>query len=272
MAHVIITGGSSGIGAALAEACAARGDAVSLIARSQSPLDDARARLNALFGKSGGRFHAEAADVGEAAAIAAAIGRCEAALGPCETLICSAGIVAPGRFEDQPADAFENQIRTNLFGTVNAVRAVYPGMLARRSGKILMIGSGAGLIGIFGYTAYCASKYAVAGFAEALRAEARPCGITVSICFPPDTETPQLVAERPMRPREAEATIGTAGLWSAPAVARAALAGLDRGRFAIYPGMQMKMLGMFGSVAMPFLRPWFDRRIAATRPTFTEKS
>jgi short-subunit dehydrogenase len=261
MAHVIITGGSSGIGAALAEASATRGDSVSLIGRSQSRLDERLRDLETRFGK--GRFHAEAADAGEAREIVRAIAECEAVLGPCATLVSSAGIVLPGRFDEQAPEAFENQIRTNFFGTVNAVRAVYPGMKARRQGKILMLGSGAGLIGIFGYTAYCASKYAVAGFAEALRAEARPLGITVSICFPPDTETPQLAAERPLRPAEAQAAIGAGGLWSAEAVARAALAGLDRGRFAIYPGVQMKMLGMFGSVAMPFLRPFFDRRIAA---------
>lgn len=265
MAHVIITGGSSGIGAALAEACAARGDDVSLIARSQAALQAVRGDLETRFGKSGRRFHAEMADAGYGPAIAGAIAACETALGPCDTLVTSAGIVIPGRFEALSAEAFENQMRTNLFGTVNAVRAVYAGMKTRQRGKILMLGSGAGLIGIYGYTAYCASKYAVAGFAEALRAEARPHGITVSICFPPDTETPQLAAERPLRPVEAQATIGAGGLWPAPTVARAALAGLDRGRFAIYPGMQMKMLGLFGSVAMPFLRPWFDRKIAAVR-------
>ncbi|MEQ1953381.1 SDR family oxidoreductase [Mesorhizobium sp. CN2-181] len=265
MAHVIITGGSSGIGAALAEACAARGDDVSLIARNQASLRAVRDGLQARFGAAGNGFHTEAADVGDGPGITAAIGRCEATLGSCNTLITSAGIVAPGRFEEQPANAFEGQIRTNLLGTVNAVRAVYPGMLGRRSGNILMLGSGAGMIGIYGYTAYCASKYAVAGFAEALRAEARLAGITVSICFPPDTETPQLAAERPLRPAEAQSTMGAGGLWAAPDVARAALAGLDRGQFAIYPGMQMKMLGMFGSVAMPFLRQWFDRKISAAR-------
>ena len=109
------------------------------------------------------------------------------------------------------------------------------------------------------------SKYAVAGFAEALRTEARPLGITVSICFPPDTETPQLEAELPLRPVEAHVTIGAGGVWTADAIANAALNGLERGRFAIYPGAQMKMLGMFGSIAMPFLRPWFDRKIAAAR-------
>lgn len=263
MAHVIITGGSSGIGAALAVESAARGDHVSLIARTEAPLLALRRDLEARFRGKGSRFFTSAADVGDGQALAAAMARSEAALGPCETLITSAGIVFPGRFEAQPVDAFEAQVRTNLFGTVNAVRAVYPGMRARRRGKILMLGSGAGLIGVFGYTAYCASKYAVAGFAEALRAEARPCGVTVSICFPPDTETPQLAAERPLRPAQAQATIGAGGLWSAADVARVALDGLERRQFAIYPGVPMKILGLFGSVAMPFLRPWFDRRIAA---------
>ena len=266
MAHIIITGGSSGIGAALAEASAARGDDVSVIARTEVPLLARLRDLQARFGAAA-RFHAEIADIGDGRAVAAAIASCEAALGPCGTLITSAGIVVPGTFESQPPEIFERQIQTNFLGTVNAVRAVYPGMKSRRNGNILMLGSGAGLIGIFGYTAYCASKYAVAGFAEALRSEARPFGITVSICFPPDTQTPQLDAERPLRPPEARATIGAGGLRSAEAVARTALAGLDRKQFAIYPGVQMKMLGMFGSVAMPFLRPWFDRKIATVHAT-----
>ncbi len=265
MAHTIITGGSSGIGAALAEASAARGNDVSLIARSELPLQKLRDELAARFG--GRRFHIEAADAGDGASIRAAIQRCEAALGPCDTLVTSAGIVIPGTFEALPSEAFESQIRTNLFGTVNAVRAVYAGMRERRRGKILMLGSSAGLIGIYGYTAYCASKYAVAGFAEALRAEARPFGVAVSICFPPDTETPQLQAELPLRPKEAQATIGAAGVWTANAIASAALSGLERGRFAIYPGAQLKLLGVFGSVAMPVLRLWFDRKIAAARKT-----
>jgi short-subunit dehydrogenase len=142
-------------------------------------------------------------------------------------------------------------------------------MVARRQGRILMLGSGAGLIGVYGYTAYCASKYAVAGFAEALRAEARTFGVTVSICYPPDTETPQLAGELPDRPAEATATIGAGGRLTAQAVAQAALAGVERGRFAIYPGAQMKLLGLFGSVAMPLLRPIFDRRIDKVRRTST---
>jgi len=262
MAHVIITGGSSGIGAALARRCAGRGDAVSLIARSPEPLRRLQHELSEQAGRVG-QVTAEAADVADAAAVTAAIGRCEAASGPCDLLITSAGIVLPARFDEQKPADFEAQIRTNLLGTVNTVRAVYAGMRARRRGRILLIGSGAGLIGIYGYTAYCASKAALLGFAEALRLEARPLGIGVSICLPPDTETSQLAAELRQRPDEARAIIGNGRPMTAEQVAAAALAGAERGRFTIYPGAQMRMLGLFGSLAKPLLRAWHDRRIAA---------
>lgn len=260
MRHVIITGGSSGIGAALASLCCGRGDAVSLIARGEAALEQTKAQLEAR--QAGARVGIQAADVTDAEAVRAAISACESAFGPCDLLITSAGIVHPGRFEELPAARFEEQVRVNLFGTVNAARAVYPGMVARGRGHILMIGSGASLIGIYGYSAYCASKFAVLGFAEALRFEARTHGVGVSICFPPDTQTPQLAAELPLRPREAAAIVETGGEWSAEAVAQAAMAGVDRGKFVIYAGMQLRLLGLFGSLALPFLRPGFDRRIA----------
>lgn len=267
MVHVIITGGSSGIGAAIAEACAIRGDTVSLIARRPEPLERFASALETHCAREGSRIARATADVSQPESIAEAVAICERENGPCDLLVTSAGVVNPGRFDLLPTEAFEAQIRTNLFGTVNAVRAVYPGMVARRHGRILMLGSGAGLIGIYGYTAYCASKYAVAGFAEALRAEARTLGITISICFPPDTDTPQLAGELPNRPAEASTTIGAGGRLTAHAVAEAALAGVERGRFAIYPGAQMKLLGLFGSVAMPMLRPVFDRRVDRLRRT-----
>ena len=265
--HVIITGGSSGIGAAIAEACVTRGDAVSLIARRADPLERFASALEAHCAREGARIARATADVSRPELIAEAVASCERDNGPCDLLVTSAGVVNPGRFDLLLPETFEAQISTNLFGTVNAVRAVYPGMVARRQGRILMLGSGAGLIGVYGYTAYCASKYAVAGFAEALRAEARTFGITVSICYPPDTETPQLAGELPDRPAEATATIGAGGRLTAHAVAEAALAGVEHGRFAIYPGAQMKMLGLFGSVAMPLLRRIFDRRIDRVRRT-----
>ena len=260
MTHVIVTGGSSGIGAAIAAIHAGRGANVSLLARREIHLSGTVESLRSMPGVDGAIRQA-AVDVTDAAALAEAISACETSLGHCDVLVTAAGIVHPGRFDTIDAALSEAQVNVNLFGTMNAVRCVYAGMLARRSGQILMISSGAGLVGLFGYAGYCASKFAVTGFAEALRLEARPHGVSVSICFPPDTETPQLEAERPLRPREADAIIGNATPMRAQDVAEAAVAGTDKGRFAIYPNREMQLLGRFGSVAMPTLRRLFDARI-----------
>lgn len=184
MAHVIITGGSSGIGFAVASIYAARGARLSLIARSRGLLEGAQAKLIASSGANADSIRIEAADVAVENDVEAAIRRCEQAFGPCDILVASAGIVEPGRFEELDSASFRQQMDTNFSGTVHAVRAVYDSMKRRRRGRIMMISSGAGLLGIYGYSAYCASKFAVHGFAQALRSEARPHGVSVSVCFP----------------------------------------------------------------------------------------
>lgn len=260
--HVIITGGSSGIGAAVAELEAARGHRISVIARRQDLLTQQRTRLLDLFPQA--LIHICAADVTDEVGLMAAIESCEDKIGPCDRLITAAGIVEPGELITQPVASFRSQVECNLFGTVHAVRAVYPSMVKRQSGQIVLISSGAGLIGIHGYSAYCASKHALAGFAEALRQEARPNGIAVSICFPPDTDTPQLAAELPLRSPAAAAIVGMARSWPADRVARAIVKGADHGRFEIYPGLEMALLGRFGALIAPLLRWHFDRKIAAS--------
>ncbi len=260
MTHVIITGGSSGIGLAIASIYAGRGARLSLIARSAGMLDQAQHELRAKAA-SASDIHTEAADVARKDELEAAIARCEATFGPCDILVTSAGIVEPGRFEDLAGDAFQRQMDTNFSGTVHAVRAVYPGMQQRRRGKIMMISSGAGLLGIHGYSAYCASKFALHGFAQALRSEARPHGVDVSICFPPDTQTPQFERELALRPREAAIVMGTVSPWPADAVARKVVAGIEGGRFETYFGLTLFLLGRFGPAVRPVLNWWFDRAI-----------
>jgi NAD(P)-dependent dehydrogenase (short-subunit alcohol dehydrogenase family) len=186
---------------------------------------------------------------------------CERSFGPCDILVASAGIVEPSAFDAMPASVFDEQIATNLLGTANVVRAVYKGMKARRSGRIMMISSGAALIGIYGYTAYCASKSALAGFAEALGAEAGAAGIRVSICFPPDTLTPQYRREMSMRPAEAELLMGAVKPWSADAVAARIVRGLDRGKARIHFGLSLTALAYFGPLIKPPLMWWFSRKM-----------
>ena len=262
MTHVIITGGSSGIGLALAAIYATRGARLSLVARSHDLLEQAAQKLVAKYGMKPEHLRIQPADVTNEAEIRAAISRCQEALGACDILITSAGMVEPGPFEAMSSTAFERQIETNFSGTVHAVRAVYPEMKRRRSGHIVMISSGAGLIGIYGYTAYCASKFALHGFAQALRSEARRHGIDVSVCFPPDTETPQFERELVLRPPEASVVMGTIRPWPAEAVARKIAKGIDRRQFEIYFGATLYLLGRFGPTVRPIINWWFDRLIA----------
>jgi NAD(P)-dependent dehydrogenase (short-subunit alcohol dehydrogenase family) len=259
MVHVIITGGSSGIGRAVARVYLERDARVTLIGRSLQRLEAAKDLLSAETGRSGDDIGIVSLDVSNDDAVQDAIEAIEAGSGPCDILVTSAGMVAPSPFEAQSGAEFRRHIDTNLHGTVHMISAVYAGMKARRRGQIMVVSSGAGLIGLHGYTAYCASKSALVGFVEALRLESRPHGIAVSICFPPDTDTPQLAEELKLRPPEAVAMMGTAGLWSAESVARRIVRGLDRGHSEIFFTPSLYLLARFGGLAKPWIYRWFQR-------------
>jgi 3-dehydrosphinganine reductase len=258
--HVIVTGGSSGIGLAIAKLYAVRGYRVSLLARHPGRLEEARAAIATLPGVDSSLIRTVSVDVASSAQTTEAVALCEASLGPCDILVASAGVVEPRAFEAMPASVFDEQISINLLGAANAVRAVYADMKERRSGRIMMISSGAALIGIFGYTAYCASKAALTGFAEALSAEATGSGVSVSICFPPDTLTPQYRREIAQRPPEASLLMGSVKPWSAEVVAARIVGGMDRGRQKIHFGLSLTALGYFGPLIKPLLTQWFSRK------------
>jgi 3-dehydrosphinganine reductase len=153
----------------------------------------------------------------------------------------------------------------NFFGTLYPIKALVPAMRRRGRGAVVLISSGAGLYGFFGYTAYSPSKFALRGLAESLRAELRGTGVHVLIVYPPDTDTPQLVEENRTKPIETKAITAGGGLWTAETVSKATLQGLAKGRFTVTPGLPLTLLAWFHSLLAPVLNWNFDRTARKAR-------
>lgn len=257
--HIIITGGSSGIGLALARAYLTRGASVTIIGRSPQRLEEAGALLASSQPDGASRLYLGAADVRDESGLVKVVEAACARFGACDLMVSCAGIVAPVPFEQLTAERFAEQVDINLVGTANAVRAVYASMKQRGGGTVLIVSSGAALIGLHGYTAYCASKAALVGFAESLRMEAELHGVRIAICYPPDTDTPQLAGELPLRSREAAHVMGRLRPWAADVVAGKIVRSLERGRRDIHFGGSLALLARFGPLVKPMLYWWFLR-------------
>ena len=184
--HIVVTGGSTGIGFATARLLASRGAKVSLIARSAGKLDAAAAEI-------GDNARAFPADVGDKDAPIDALEAAAAAQGPIDGLFANAG--TGGRFGpvQHYADAdFEAVLAVNLVGPFRAIKHVLPGMIHRGRGAILVTGSLASHRGMPMNAAYVASKHGVLGLARAVAAEAAPHGVRVNCIIPGFIETPML--------------------------------------------------------------------------------
>ena len=259
--HAIVTGGSSGIGLAIVRRLVEEGARVSVIA-----LDDGYMAALAA-GPPQGRHpvHLTAADVADRSQVETAIAGCIETHGSCDILITSAGIVRPGYFEDLPVEEFEREMAVNYFGTLYSIKAVVPGMLARSRGSIVCISSAAGLLGVFGYSAYGPTKYAVRGLCDIIRNELRPHGIAVSSVFPSDVDTPQLAGEEPLKPDELRAVSGTIKPISPERVAAAVLKGIKRRSAVVYPELQTRAVARISGTAPGFTRLYLDRVVARAR-------
>jgi 3-dehydrosphinganine reductase len=243
----LITGGSSGIGLALARLLAARGTHVWLAAREQAKLESALKKVESARYSPSQRCGIVSADLTVLDEATSAISKVVQSVGVPDLIINSAGAAHPGYVQELSFDIFRWMMETNYFATVHVTKAVLPGMIDRRSGHIINISSMAGFLGVFGYTAYGASKFAVTGFSEVLRAEMKPHGIRVSVAFPPDTDTPQLAYENQYKPPETKAISGTAHALSAEKVAQAILRQAESGRFLIFPGWESRLIYILGS-------------------------
>jgi 3-dehydrosphinganine reductase len=232
---VYLVGGSAGIGLSIAKILADKGAHVFIFARNEERLTHACEALTVRALSKTQQMAWKRMDVSRPDQVALALKESLAEYGPPDILINCAGRAYPRYFEDISFEQFDDTMKTNFYGIWNTVSLLAPHMKAT-GGYIVNTASIAGLIGVFGYTDYSASKFAIIGFSEALRSELRPHGIGVSVLCPPDTDTPGFAVENSTKPDETKAISEGARLMSSHAVAQALFRGMAKGRFIIIPG------------------------------------
>lgn len=177
---VLVTGASRGIGRAMAEAFAAEGARLVLVARSGAPLKELADRLGA---------HAHPADLTDPGQVDGLIDRLEIEAGAIDVVVNNAGIDATGPLVDQSPEDLEALFRLNLMAPAELCRQAIPRMLSRGRGHVVNVGSLAG-IGVFpGIAGYAATKAGIAQFTAGLRADLRglPVGTTLVELGPVET-------------------------------------------------------------------------------------
>ncbi|KAK6130315.1 hypothetical protein DH2020_027195 [Rehmannia glutinosa] len=246
--HVFITGGSSGIGLALAHLCAHQGADVTLLARSVSKLEEAKQAIKLATGRDVRVFSVDVRDYD-------AVKRAVEEAGPIDVLVCNHGVYMPQELVDQEMEEIKFMIDVNLTGTFHLIKAALPGMKRTRAergpGSIAIMSSQAGQVGIYGYAAYSASKFGLKGLAESLQHETITDNIHVSLIFPPDTDTPGFVEEYKRRPQLTSIIAASSGAMKAEDVAKKSLDGIQSGTFNV----NCNLLGLLLSGATAGLSP-----------------
>lgn len=233
----LITGASSGIGRATALQLTGRGLNVVLVSRSAEVLDEVRRDCEA----AGGRAMVAVADVRDADAVdrafAAAVGR----FGAVDTVVHSAAALAYGRFEEVPAEVFDQAVATTLGGTMNVARATLRVFRAQGDrGSLVVVGSLLGKIVAPYMSSYAVPKWAVQALVRSLQVEARTTpGITISLVTPGGVNTPIYDL--------AGTYVGRHGrppppVYSPEAVARAVVAAIDRPRREVNVGLANRVV------------------------------
>jgi NAD(P)-dependent dehydrogenase (short-subunit alcohol dehydrogenase family) len=185
---VVVVGATSGIGRATAHRLAAQGACLVLAARSPETLEQARQEC---LSRGATDVLTVPTDVGERAQVEALFSRSTERFGRLDGVVHGAAVIAYGRFEEVPAEVFDQVITTNLIGTANVARSALQVFDEQDGGSLVLIGSVLGKIATPYMATYCTSKFAVQGLARILQIEAREKpGVHVSLVSPGGVDTP----------------------------------------------------------------------------------
>uniref|UniRef100_A0A8C5TJK7 3-dehydrosphinganine reductase n=1 Tax=Malurus cyaneus samueli TaxID=2593467 RepID=A0A8C5TJK7_9PASS len=195
-AHVVVTGGSSGIGKCIAIECYKQGAFITLIARDENKLLQTKKEIEKYSVNDKQVVLCISVDVSkDYEQVENVLKQAQEKLGPVDMLVNCAGTSVTGKFEDIEVNSFERLMAVNYLGSVYPSRAVIATMKERRMGRIVFVSSQAGQLGLFGYTAYSPTKFALRGLAEALQMEVKPYNVYITVAYPPDTDTPGFAEE-----------------------------------------------------------------------------
>lgn len=232
---VFITGGSEGIGKEVGREFLKSGAHVVLFSRSNDKLQLAIKELGPCRQNPSQILSSQTVDVTDWEQTKSVFEAAIEKFGTPDVLVNCAGYARPGYIDQLDMDQYRKMMDLNYFGIVHTCKAVIPAMVRAKKGKIVNTSSMAGFIGLFGYTGYCASKFAVVGFSEALRRELEVYGIHVSVLAPPNTMTPGLEEENKFKSAEILKTEEKAKPVEASEVAKALLRELPKNKFMINP-------------------------------------
>ncbi|MEM1007912.1 MAG: SDR family oxidoreductase [Myxococcota bacterium] len=251
--RVVITGGSSGIGRALAHMLTEAGADVAIVARRPELLEQTLEEMEQRRVSEQQKLLSFPVDIAQQQQVETLAKDVLEAFSSIDVLLNNAGIAHCDFFENTSPETFQKMMDVNFFGTVWMTRAFLPTMKAQNSGHIVNVTSIVGVLSIVGYTAYAASKFAIMGFTDALRNELAATNIRFSLVLPPDTDTPQYAQENQTKPEVTRVVAGKASLMQPEAVAELTLRGMLAKRYHIVPGKMDLKLPYYASYLAPGL-------------------